>query len=176
MQPGPDELAGAVDVFGGLTREELAVALGDLAARSGDDADAGGLEAAVDEALERYYLLEVEAGEGVAEGEGVEAVEGVEGGDDIGAGPLLVPGPAALPRLPPGGEDLPHLLDLEPRAVDREAVARAAEGRLRADAAGAIASEDAERAELLLDACYEVEAWGPVDLADAKAGLADVVD
>lgn len=172
MQPSPDGLAGTVDLFGGLTREELAGALRDLAARSGDD-DAADLEAAVDEALERYYLLEVEAGDGVEVAGGDEA--GVAG-DDFRGGPLLVAGPAALPTLPPGADDLPHLLDLEPRAVDRERVARAAEGRLRADAAAAIASGDADRAELLLDACYEVEAWGLVDLDDAKAGLADVLD
>lgn len=162
MQPGPDELAGAVDVFGGLTREELAVAFRDLAARSGNDAV--GLEASVDEALEQYYLIEIEAG------------EGVEGGGNIGSGPLLVPGPAALPRLPPGGEDLPHLLDLEPRTVDQETVARSAEGRLRAEAATTIASGDVDRAALLLDVCYDLEAWGPVDLADAKTGLVEILD
>jgi len=165
MAPTPDELAGTVDGFGGLTRAELAAALGDLAARTGDDLDPAGLDAAVDGALEDYYLLELDP----------PTVE-VPDRDEVPEGPLLVPGPAALPTLPPGGEDLPHLLDVEPRRIDREAAARQAEGRLRADAATAIARDDAASAERLLDACYEVESWGPVALDDAKAGLRAVLD
>lgn len=157
MAPTPDELAGTVDRFGGLTRSELAAALADLAARSGADHDADALDAALDDALEGYYLVELEGSRPEP--------------DD----PLLVAGPAALPRLPAGGEDLPHLLDIEPRSIDRTAAAREVAGRLRRDAEAAITEDDAERAERLLDACYEVEAWGPVDLGDAKAGLGDLL-
>lgn len=165
MTPTPDELAGIVDGFGGLTRDELATAAADLAARAGDAFDRDALLEAIDEALGAYYLLEVDAG--------AVAIAGDGGGPE---GPLLVPGPAALPALPEGGEDLPHLLDVETRAIDREAAAEQVEGRLRADAAAAIDAADAERAERLLDACYEVEAWGPVDLADARAGLAELLE
>ena len=165
MEPTPDELAGVVDGFGGLTRAELRTAVEDLAARSGEPVDAAALEAAIEDALAAYYLVSLEPTEALADPD----LDDVED-------PLLVPGPAALPTLPAGGEDLPHLLNVEPRPVDREAVARSVEAQLRTDAAAAIAQEDAERAELLLDACYEVEAWGPVALDDAKAGLAELAE
>lgn len=165
MDPSPDELAGTVDGFGGLTRGELVAALEDLAARSGRELDPEALAAAIDDALDGYYLLEVDA----------DAVE-VPAHGQLDADGVLLAGPAALPRLPEGGEDLPHLLDVQPREVDREAVARQVEGRLRADAAAAIDDGNADQAERVLDACYEVEAWGPVDLADAKAGLAELLE
>lgn len=165
MEPTPDELAGVVDGFGGLTRAELRTALDDLAARAGNETDPDALESVIDDALESYHLLELAADEALAE-------PGDHGLDD----PLLLPGPAALPALPEGGEDLPHLIEVEPRAVDRDAAARTVESRLRADAAAAIGDGDADRAPLLLDACYEVEAWGPVDLGDAKAGLAELLE
>lgn len=165
MAPTPDELAGVVDGFGGLTRAELRTAIVDLAARAGDDADPDAIETAVEDALDTYHLLELTPDEALS------------APDDHGVkDTLLVPGPAALPELPDGGEDLPHLIDVEPRAVDREAAARSVESALRADAAAAIEAGDAERAAVLLDACYEIEAWGPVELADAKAGLADLLE
>ncbi len=163
MEPTPDELAGVVDGFGGLTRGELRTALADLAARAGDDENPP--DPAIDAAVEGYYLLELDPAEALAEPDAHDLDE-----------PLLVAGPAALPELPEGGEDLPHLLDLEPRAIDRAAAATAVEADLRADAAAAIGDGDADRAAALLDACYEVEAWGPVDLGDAKAGLAELLE
>lgn len=165
MAPTPDELAGVVDGFGGLTRTELRGALADLAARAGDADDAEAVEAAIDDALDSYHLLELAP-------EAALAAPGEHGVAD----PLLLPGPAALPELPDGGEDLPHLVDLEPRAIDREAAARSVESSLRADAAAAIENDDADRAARLLDACYEVEAWEAVDLTDAKAGLAELIE
>lgn len=164
MAPTPDELAGVVDGFGGLTRAELRGALDDLAARGGDPVDAGAVETAIEQALDTYHLVELPA----------DAALAAPGGSEL-ADPLLLPGPAALPELPDGGEDLPHLLEIEPRPIDREAAARAVETSLRADAAAAIENDDVDRAAMLLDACYEVEAWGPVDLSDAKAGLAAVL-
>lgn len=165
MAPTPDELAGVVDGFGGLTRGELRGALDDLAARAGDAADAGAVETAIEDALDSYHLVELPPEEALA-----------TPGEHAVTDPLLLPGPAALPELPDGGEDLPHLLDIDPRAIDREAAARAVESSLRADAAAAIEADDADRAAILLDACYEVEAWGPVDLADAKTGLAELIE
>ena len=162
MAPTPDELAGTVDRFGGLTRTELAGALEDLAAREEWTFDGEGINDAIEVALERYYLLELDS-------------EAVDGEAPTGEA-VLVAGPAALPTLPAGGEDLPHLLELEPRTVDPSVAARQVEQRLRADAAAAVDDGDADRAERLLDACYEVESWGPVDLGDAKAGLADLLD
>ena len=162
MAPTPDELAGTVDRFGGLTRSELVGALEDLAAREEWTVDGEAIDDAIEAAIERYYLLELDA----------EAVDGAAAAEGV----LLVAGPAALPTLPPGGEDLPHLLELQPRSVDWTVAARQVEQRLRADAAAAVDDGDADRAVRLLDACYEVESWGPIDLGDAKAGLADLLD
>lgn len=165
MEPTPDELAGVVDGFGGLTRAELRAALDDLAARAGKETDPDALESVIDDALESYYLLELPPDEALLEPRDHEL-------DD----PLLLPGPAALPALPEGGEDLPHLIEVEPRTIDRETAARSVESQLRADAAAAIGDGDTDRAHVLLDACYEVEAWGPVDVGDAKAGLDELLE
>lgn len=159
MEFAPDDLAGVVDGFGGLTRDELHTAVDDLVARAGGTLEMD-LDAAVSAALDRYYLVEVPPPADV----------------DTGGDPLLVAGPAALPTLPEGGEDLPHLLDIDPRPVDRSAAALAVEDRLRADAARVVAENDGDRAPLLLDTCYEVEVWGPVDLDDVKSALIDVRD
>lgn len=164
MDLTPDELAGIVDGFGALTRAELATAVVDLAARAGDEFDREAFDRAVDDALEAYYLLQIEPG----------TLPAAEAG--AADAPLLVAGPAALPSLPAGGEDLPHLLDVEPREVDHAAAAQEIEGQLRTDVAAAIDEGDAERAEQLLDACFEVEAWGPVDLADARGGLTELLE
>ena len=149
MSPEADELAGVVDLFGGLTREELRGAFVDLAARSGDPLDEPALETAIDRAVAAYYLVDVEH-------------------DDR---ELLVAGPAALPRLPDGGEDLPHLVDVEGRSVDDDVVATAALSKLHADAARAVDDADGERVETLLDVCYDLEAWAPVDTAELRARL-----
>lgn len=140
-----DELAGVVDLFGALTRDELESALSELAYRRGEDAAHG----VVDDALSAFALVAYE---------------------DEGQ-TLLTPGPTAFPELVDGAEDLPHILDVEPRAVDREAVGRAAERRLRAEAAQAVAAGDADRAETLLDVSYDLEAWAPLELGSVRDRL-----
>lgn len=175
MQPDPDELAGVADLFGALTREELGTAFHDLAARSGDDFDADALDDAVEEALDGYYLVAVERGE--VDGAGVEGAEVDGSGDGTGDRDgsedrvLLASGPTALPRLPDGGEDLPHLVDVDHRSVDREALGRAAHVRLRGDAARAVADDDGDRIATLLDVCYDLEAWAPVETAELRDQL-----
>jgi hypothetical protein len=146
-----DELAGIVDLFGALHRSELETALSELAFRRGDDPPEG----AVDEALEAFVLVAFE-----------------DGGDE----PLLAPGPAAFPTLPEGAEDLPHILDVEKRSVDRERVGRAAEERLRAEAARAVADGDDARAAELLDVSYDLESWAPVELGALRERLDDATD
>lgn len=91
-----DELAGICDLFGALTREELAAARSELAFRRGREA---GPEEAVEEALSDYVLVEHEG--------------------------LILAGPAAFPTLPEGAGDLPHILDAPEREVDREAAGEA---------------------------------------------------
>lgn len=149
MEPEPDEVAGVVDLFGGLCRGEVHSAFADLAARSGEPIEEEAVDVALERALEDYYLVEYE-----------------EDGRD-----LLVAGPSSLPRLPDGGEDLPYLMDVEPRAVDLEAAGRAALSRLRGDAARAVVADDDDRVAALLDVCYDLEAWAPVETAELREQL-----
>ena len=145
-----DELAGVVDLFGALRRPELEEALSELAYRRGEDPPDG----LVDAATERFVLVAFEA-----DGER-----------------LLAPGPAAFPTPPDGAEDLPHILDVEGRSVDRETLGRAAEERLRAEAARAVADGDEARVAELLDVSYDLESWTPVDLEGVRERLRRVRD
>lgn len=148
MSATHDELAGVVDLFGGLTREELVRALSELAFKRGESVDEDVLATTVESAVEEYYLVEYEG--------------------------VLVPGPTAFPSLPENATDLPHIMDVEERSFDREALAEAVAQRVLDDAATAAEADDAERLRFLLDVTYDVEAWGPVDLADARDRI-DVV-
>jgi hypothetical protein len=148
-----DELAGVVDLFGALTRAELERALSELAFKRGREADRAALSAAVDDAVASYHLVPFER-----DGETHLAV-----------------GPVAFPTLPDGAEDLPHIMDVGRRDVDREALAERAERRLRSDAARAVADGDADRMERLLDVCYDLDAWGPVDLDPVRERLDDAL-
>jgi len=80
---------------------------------------------------------------------------------------LLAPGPVAFPELPENAADLPHIMDVERRRIDREALADAVRERLEADAAGA----DDERARYLVDVTYDAEAWAPVELEAVRQRL-----
>jgi hypothetical protein len=141
-----DDVAGVVDLFGALTREELDRALEELAfKRALDPPDPD----VVDRAIERYALVDHERTDGEE---------------------LLVPGPSAFPTLPEGAADLPHILDVPKRAIDREAVGRAAESRFRGDVARALAAEDDELVTRLLDVSYDLDAWG-LDMADLRERL-----
>lgn len=167
-----DELAGIVDLFGGLMRSELEDALDELAFKRGDERAAEQGEAAngregreatreraadngdpndVDTALRGYYLV------------------AVDGSENDRSDPLLAPGPVAFPELPENAGDLPHIMDVERRSVDRETLADAVRQRLEADAAAA----DEERARSLVDVTYDAEAWAPVELGDVRERLAD---
>jgi len=148
MELTGDELAGVVDLFGGLTREELRAACSELAYRREGDADA--VDADVSGAERAYRLVAVE-------------------GDDR---TLLVPGPTAFPALPEGAEDLPHMLDVERRSVKEERALAAVTEQLRADAASAVQSGDEERVEELLDVTYDVEAWANTELRELRERLA----
>lgn len=141
----PDELAGMVDCFGALTADELVRACSETAFRRGEDCEASAARAAIAAALDDYALVEHED--------------------------LLVPGPAAFPTLPEGAADLPHILDVEPRSVDREAVARSAVEQFDAALETAVEEADVERCRRLLDRTYELESWGPIDLADERERL-----
>jgi hypothetical protein len=180
----PDELAGVVDLFGALTDEEVTRALVELAYRQGSDADESAVEAAasaaVAAAVERYYLIEShpdEVGDGIETDDTGEVDDGVEtaaAADDTDE-TLLTVGPVSFPSLPAEAEDLPHILDYPTRSVSRAALARSVEGRLRGDAARAVAANDIDRIRHLLDVTYDLEAWAPVDVSEVRDRLDDAL-
>lgn len=165
MADTTDELAGVVDLFGGLTRDELERALVELAFKQGESVDREAFAAEIDRAVEDYYLVAAE----VAPEDGAEPVDGVASGDD--AETVLVAGPAAFPTVPENGADLPHILDVPDREVDRERLGETVAERLREEARTVAAAGDADRAETLLDVSYDLEAWAPVDTDDVREAL-----
>jgi hypothetical protein len=159
MEVSKDELAGVVDLFGALTRTELQAAAAELAFKRDGEFDPEAFVADVADAIRSYHLLEAPE-------------DAIAGDCPAGNDPAwLVPGPIAFPELPADAADLPHILDVEDRAVDRSAVARAAEERFRADAAAAVDAGDPDRLADLRDVSYELETWGGVDLSALRAGL-----
>jgi len=152
MELSGDELAGVVDLFGGLTRAELDDAVDELAFKRGEDADPAAVAATVGDAVAAYRLVAVDRAD-----------------DD--ADPLLVTGPTAFPTLPEDAEDLPHIMDVPQREVDRERAAEAVSERFRADAAAAIDDGDDDRIAELVDVSYDLAAWGPVDAAALRDHL-----
>jgi len=153
MEFSGDELAGVVDLFGALTPAELSEALAELAYRQDGEYDPEVFASDIEAAVESYHLVDLD-GETAGTGESV-----------------LVAGPGAFPALPPGAEDLTHILDIDPREVDRATAGEAVLDRFREDAAAAVEAEDSERVEHLLDVSYELEAWADVDLAAEREHL-----
>lgn len=139
-----DELAGVVGLFGALTREELERALRELAFKQGREIDDAAVDEAIDDALDAYALVETD-----------------------GEAPLLVVGPTAFPTLPSEADDLPHIMDVPERSVDREELAPTVHARLLAEA------EDAadERVATLREASYDLEAWASIDAGDVRERL-----
>jgi hypothetical protein len=153
MDPTADEVAGVVDLFGALGREELGEALAEVAFKQGADDGPEDFGDAIDAAIEDYHLVRAPP-------------EAVVGTDEE----TLVVGPAAFPDPPAGAEDLPHIMDVSSRSVDREALAPVVEQRFRTDAAAAVDGTEARIAHLL-DVSYELEVWGPVDLGELRSRL-----
>ena len=155
MQPTGDELAGIVDLFGALTHDELQRALVELAARTdGSTVDPDAVESSIDEARTAYALVEY-------------PVDGTDG---------YVTGPAAFPEVPPHGEDLPHILDVPRRTIDREAVAGRIEARIDDAVAETVDAGDTERARELIDLSYDAEAWSLVELETQRETLGDLFE
>ncbi|SIQ89589.1 hypothetical protein SAMN05421858_0727 [Haladaptatus litoreus] len=152
MDETKDELAGVVDLFGVLTRAELAEALAELAFKQGKEVNESAFESVIEDAVTDYYLVEA-------------TVEGSEGAGD--AETVLVPGPVAFPALPENGEDLPHIMDVPERPVNRERIGERVKDRLLSEAETA----DEERASHLLDVSYDLEAWAPVSTDEVRDRL-----
>ena len=153
MDLTPDEIAGVVDIFGALPPATLRQALAELAYKRGLDRDPASFSDTIAAAVESYHLLEIDDEE-----------------------PLVVVGPMAFPTYPENARDLPHILPAEERTIERERLARAAERRFRTDAGKAVRAGDSDRIEQLRDVSYEVESWGPVDLAETRDRLDDALE
>jgi len=156
MEVTADELAGVVDVFGALTRSELADALAELAFKRADELERP--DDAIDDAVASYHLVGFQPG---------------ESGDGDDAERLLVPGPTAFPEIPEGGADLPHIMDVPERDVDREVLTAAVADRFREESVVAIRSDNPEFIDRLLDVSYELEVWGDVDVSGARDQLVE---
>lgn len=154
-----DELAGVVDLFGALDREELHWAVSELLYRRGDDPDEQPIEMTIETAVDAYEL--VYAG-GAVEPEPDETP--------------LIAGPAAFPTTPEHAEDLPHILDIEPRRVDRDVAGDVVHQRYVAAVQTAIETGDKEQATQLLDLGYDIESWAPVDVAETRNRLDELLD
>jgi hypothetical protein len=155
MEPTPDELAGVVDLFGALTRAELREGLAELAYKGGDAYDPEAFAGDVEAAVSSFHLVPVAA-----------AAAGLDTDGEV-----LVVGPVAFPELPDGAEDLPHILEVDTRTVDRETAADAAARRFRTAAASAVQAGDTDRVQTLLDVSYELEAWGDLALSAVRERL-----
>lgn len=156
-----DELAGVLDMFGALTEAEFKRAVSEVGFRAGRDVDEDALADRVNAAAASFHVVRVEP----------EAVPDVVPDlDDTDA--VYVPGPRAWPTEPAHAEDLPHILDLDPRAVDRRALAMRVRQQLRSTIERAAAQGDADRLHEIVDVTYDVEAWASIDLEDTR-GLAD---
>lgn len=148
-----DELAGIVDLFDVLARAELETAIEELAFKH----DAAPDKSIINESLASYHLVEYDSFP-VAEDDNALAV-----------------GPTAFPVIPDGGADLPHIMDVEPREIDRQQLSRTVEERFRGETARALVEGDRETITHLLDVSYDLEAWGPVELTDVRERL-DAID
>lgn len=162
MNETHDELAGVVDLFGALTRDELTSALTELAFKRGEEPDEDAVGTTVEAAIDAYALIPVDG----------DALDQEEPGDEE----FLVPGPTAFPSLPPAAEDLPHIMDVPRRTIDREAVGEAVRDRLNEAAADAVEAGDRERAEQLLDISYDLEAWAPLAADDVRSQLDELLE
>ncbi len=137
-----DVLAGIVSVFGGLTPAELRRACQEVLFRAegervGDEA----VDRVIGDAVDEYYLYDV---------------------DERG---LLIPGPVAFPELPEFAEDLPLLLDVEERDVDRTRAARELVASLCEELG---ADPEPERVAAIEQLSYDIEAWASVDASDLR--------
>jgi hypothetical protein len=151
MELDADELAGIVDLFGLLERDDLVDAVREVAFRRDVDFEPDQTAAAIDAAVDAFVLVQFELD------------------DDT----VVVPGPTAFPTLPTEAADLPHILDVERRDVDRSVLADPIRRRL---AVAADQTSDPERAQELIDVTYDAEAWTDVDLTGIRERLAAVAD
>ena len=138
-----DELAGIVSLFEALTRDELDQAIQELAYRhEGTVISKAERMAMIDGAVTDYVLIE--------------------------DGDVICVGPAAFPVLPAEAEDLPHLLEVSRRTIDRDQIAET----LLADLLTQLEDQtDAESVARVRELTYELEAWADVDADTVRKRL-----
>lgn len=138
-----DVLAGIAGLFGGLARPELREACTEVLYRAeGERVGDAAIDAALGRAIDEHRLHEVD-------------------GRD-----LVIPGPAAFPELPEFAEDLPVLLDVEEREVDRE---RAATDLVESLADELEAGAGPARRRTIEQLSYDIEAWANVDASALRS-------
>lgn len=167
MNETHDELAGVVDLFGALTRDELTTALTELAFKRGEEPDEGAVASTVESAIDAYALVAVDS----ASIDGNESDEVESDGEQF-----IVSGPTAFPSLPPAAEDLPHIMDVPRRTLDRSTVGETVREQLHEEATDAVDAGDIDRAEQLLDVSYDLEAWAPVAADHVRAKLDELLE
>jgi len=161
----PDALAGVVDLFGWLTPTELRRAVDELAFKRRETVEADTVAAVVDDAVDAYVLVSAPP---AAVDEDTVPLDNED--------PLLTVGPVAFPTLPEGAVDLPHILDVDPRTVTREALADAVLERLSDEAVASITADDPTRLETLADVTYDLEAWAAVDVGRVRDRIVAELD
>lgn len=159
MDATADELAGVVDLFGGLTHAELERALAEVAFRAdGQSVDREALGDAIDRAIDEFALVRYEHG------------------DCEDTVPLLVSGPTAFPTVPDHAEDVPHILDIEPRSLDRERLGGQTYETFVDAVDRALEAGDEDRLHYLLDVSYDLETWAPIDATADRQRLATRIE
>ena len=176
-----DDIAGIVDLFGAVTRTELSRALAELAFKHRLELDDDAVESAIDGAIAEYALVPappnaVSTPSDRSDAPDIPADKSVDGPDAPADASFLAVGPAAFPSLPDGATDLPHILDVPEREVDRNRLADAALERLSSDAVAAITDGDEARLAVLGDVTYDIETWASVDAGPIRERIVDEVD
>lgn len=174
-----DDIAGVVDLFGAVTRAELSRALMELAFKRRVELDADAVGAAIDGAVDEYALVpappDAVSTPSDRSGDAADATADATIDATVET-PFLAVGPAAFPSLPEGATDLPHILDVPEREVDRDRLADGALERLSSDAVAAITDGEEARLAVLADVTYDIEAWASVDAGPIRERIVDEVD
>ena len=147
MELSLDEIAGIVDIFGGLTNGELNTAMEEIAFRRDDSpVSQSWLDQKIEQATEEGILVRQESHDP----------------------PLLCVGPVAFPVEPDGAEDLPYILDIPERTVDRESLANELLQNMEADISDTMSSN---QRTAYIELSYDIETWSGVDTSQLRDAL-----
>ncbi|MFA9517716.1 hypothetical protein ACERIT_10945 [Halopenitus sp. H-Gu1] len=161
---GREGVAGIVDLFDALTRSELRRALSELAFKRGMEIDDEAIRETINRSIREYALVSV--GDETDESD-------ADAADD---GDLLLVGPTAFPVLPPNAEDLPYILDVPDREIDRDRAGKHVRRRLTEEVEAAIEDDESARLAILLEVTYDLESWAPVEIDDLRDRIEEAID